>query len=90
MPPVVHLLLFLDVKKVIIGQVIGGLFWSFFSGQPLLVQLTTAPLAIYIKSKKFRVFFNTILIIPYIYVYIVVTVAIVASQQRLLHSLICS
>lgn len=39
----------IDVKKVIIGQVIGGLFWGLFSGQPLLVQLTTAPLAIYIK-----------------------------------------
>jgi len=39
----------IDVKRVIIGQVIGGLFWGVFSGQPLLVQLTTAPLAIYIK-----------------------------------------
>lgn len=41
-----------DVKKVIIGQVIGGVFWGVFSGQPLLIQLTTAPLAIYIKSKS--------------------------------------
>ncbi|XP_050736813.1 solute carrier family 4 member 11-like isoform X2 [Eriocheir sinensis] len=39
----------IDVKKVIIGQVIGGVFWGVFSGQPLLIQLTTAPLAIYIK-----------------------------------------
>lgn len=39
----------IDVKKVIIGQVIGGVFWGLFSGQPLLIQLTTAPLAIYIK-----------------------------------------
>ncbi|MPC26979.1 Sodium bicarbonate transporter-like protein 11 [Portunus trituberculatus] len=42
---------FPDVKKVIIGQVIGGVFWGVFSGQPLLIQLTTAPLAIYIKIK---------------------------------------
>ncbi|XP_068230129.1 solute carrier family 4 member 11-like isoform X1 [Palaemon carinicauda] len=39
----------IDVKRVIIGQVIGGVFWGVFSGQPLLIQLTTAPLAIYIK-----------------------------------------
>lgn len=39
----------IDVKRVIIGQVIGGIFWGLFSGQPLLIQLTTAPLAIYIK-----------------------------------------
>ncbi|CAG0899128.1 unnamed protein product, partial [Cyprideis torosa] len=39
----------IDVKKVIIGQTIGGLAWVIFSGQPLMVQLTTAPLAIYIK-----------------------------------------
>jgi len=53
----------IDVKRVIIGQVIGGLFWGLFSGQPLLVQLTTAPLAIYIKiiyyvCKDFDIDFN--------------------------------
>ncbi|XP_076043652.1 solute carrier family 4 member 11-like [Oratosquilla oratoria] len=53
----------IDVKKVIIGQVIGGVFWGVFSGQPLLIQLTTAPLAIYIKiifniCEDFRLDFN--------------------------------
>ena len=40
-----------DVKKVIIGQTLGGLFFYVFGGQPLMVLLTTAPLAIYIKSE---------------------------------------
>ncbi|KAK4329121.1 hypothetical protein Pmani_000532 [Petrolisthes manimaculis] len=53
----------IDVKKVIIGQVIGGVFWGVFSGQPLLIQLTTAPLAIYIKiiyyiCEDFKLNFN--------------------------------
>ncbi|KAF0287548.1 Sodium bicarbonate transporter-like protein 11 [Amphibalanus amphitrite] len=39
-----------DVKKVIIGQAAGGLFFFVFGGQPLMVLLTTAPLAIYIKT----------------------------------------
>ncbi|XP_037070148.1 sodium bicarbonate transporter-like protein 11 [Pollicipes pollicipes] len=39
----------IDVKKVIIGQTLGGLFFYVFGGQPLMVLLTTAPLAIYIK-----------------------------------------
>ncbi|XP_043218672.1 sodium bicarbonate transporter-like protein 11 [Amphibalanus amphitrite] len=41
----------IDVKKVIIGQAAGGLFFFVFGGQPLMVLLTTAPLAIYIKSE---------------------------------------
>uniref|UniRef100_A0A0P5ZXE0 Sodium bicarbonate transporter protein 11 n=1 Tax=Daphnia magna TaxID=35525 RepID=A0A0P5ZXE0_9CRUS len=39
----------IDVKKVIIGQTIGGLFFFVFGGQPLLILLTTAPLSLYIK-----------------------------------------
>ncbi|PSN47888.1 Sodium bicarbonate transporter-like protein 11 [Blattella germanica] len=39
----------IDVKKVVMGQSIGGIIFSLFSGQPLLVLLTTAPLALYIK-----------------------------------------
>ncbi|XP_069693692.1 solute carrier family 4 member 11-like [Periplaneta americana] len=39
----------IDVKKVIIGQTIGGIFYVVFCGQPLLILLTTAPLALYIK-----------------------------------------
>ncbi|XP_077136433.1 solute carrier family 4 member 11 isoform X8 [Ranitomeya variabilis] len=39
----------IDVQKTIIGQGIGGVIYSLLSGQPLVVLLTTAPLAIYIK-----------------------------------------
>jgi sodium borate transporter 11 len=46
------LILLSDVKKVIAGQTIGGIFYVVFSGQPLLILLTTAPLALYIKSKS--------------------------------------
>ncbi|XP_051819783.1 solute carrier family 4 member 11 isoform X3 [Antechinus flavipes] len=38
----------IDVKKTIAGQSIGGLLYALFSGQPLVVLLTTAPLALYI------------------------------------------
>nr|XP_054764875.1 solute carrier family 4 member 11-like [Lytechinus pictus] len=43
----------IDVKKVIISQTMCGIFFSLFGGQPLIVMLTTAPLALYIKSKYF-------------------------------------
>ncbi|KAM5219857.1 solute carrier family 4 member 11 isoform 13-T26 [Hipposideros larvatus] len=36
-----------DVQKTIAGQSIGGLLYALFSGQPLVVLLTTAPLALY-------------------------------------------
>lgn len=36
-----------DVQKTIAGQSIGGLLYALFSGQPLVILLTTAPLAIY-------------------------------------------
>lgn len=39
------------MKKVIISQTICGIFFSLFGGQPLIIMLTTAPLALYIKSK---------------------------------------
>ncbi|XP_051654130.1 solute carrier family 4 member 11 isoform X4 [Manacus candei] len=39
----------IDVRKTIVGQSIGGLLYALFSGQPLVVLLTTAPLAIYIN-----------------------------------------
>ncbi|XP_046288958.1 solute carrier family 4 member 11 isoform X3 [Marmota monax] len=38
-----------DVQKTIAGQSIGGLLYALFSGQPLVILLTTAPLAIYIQ-----------------------------------------
>ncbi|XP_033617104.1 sodium bicarbonate transporter-like protein 11 isoform X1 [Fukomys damarensis] len=37
----------IDVQKTIAGQSIGGLLYGIFSGQPLVILLTTAPLAIY-------------------------------------------
>lgn len=33
------------------GQSIGGLLYALFSGQPLVVLLTTAPLALYIHGE---------------------------------------
>lgn len=39
-----------DVQKTIAGQSIGGLLYALFSGQPLVILLTTAPLAIYIQG----------------------------------------
>ncbi|KAL8206555.1 UNVERIFIED_CONTAM: hypothetical protein K2H54_009377 [Gekko kuhli] len=39
----------IDVQKTIVGQCIGGLVYALFSGQPLVVLLTTAPLALYIN-----------------------------------------
>ncbi|XP_071799371.1 solute carrier family 4 member 11-like isoform X4 [Asterias amurensis] len=39
----------IDVRKVIVSQTLGGIFFALFGGQPLIVMLTTAPLAIYIK-----------------------------------------
>ncbi|XP_029449769.1 sodium bicarbonate transporter-like protein 11 isoform X2 [Rhinatrema bivittatum] len=39
----------IDVQKTIVGQCIGGLIYALFSGQPLVVLLTTAPLALYIN-----------------------------------------
>nr|AKN21411.1 slc4a-5 [Schmidtea mediterranea] len=39
----------IDVKRVIISQAIGGLVFGILGGQPLIVMLTTAPLALYTK-----------------------------------------
>ncbi|MEQ2311060.1 hypothetical protein AMECASPLE_015720 [Ameca splendens] len=38
-----------DVRKTIIGQSIGGVIYSLFAGSPLVIPLTTAPLAIFIS-----------------------------------------
>lgn len=43
-------LFFADVQKTIIGQCIGGVIYSLFSGSPLVIPLTTAPLAIFISG----------------------------------------
>ncbi|XP_015685793.1 sodium bicarbonate transporter-like protein 11, partial [Protobothrops mucrosquamatus] len=42
----------IDVQKSIVGQCIGGLLYALFAGQPLVVLLTTAPLALYINVIK--------------------------------------
>uniref|UniRef100_A0A7E4VBW0 HCO3_cotransp domain-containing protein n=1 Tax=Panagrellus redivivus TaxID=6233 RepID=A0A7E4VBW0_PANRE len=39
----------INVKKVIFGQAVGGIFFALVGGQPIIVLLTTVPLAIYIK-----------------------------------------
>ena len=39
-----------DVQMTVAGQGIGGLLYALFSGQPLVVLLTTAPLALYING----------------------------------------
>ena len=40
---------FFSVEKTIISQAIGGILFSLFSTQPLVILLSTAPLAIFIK-----------------------------------------
>jgi len=39
----------INVAKVLIGQVFGGLVFSLFAGQPLVVVMTTAPLVLFTK-----------------------------------------
>uniref|UniRef100_A0A3Q3A3Q4 Solute carrier family 4 member 11 n=1 Tax=Kryptolebias marmoratus TaxID=37003 RepID=A0A3Q3A3Q4_KRYMA len=39
------------VRKTIIGQSIGGVIYSLFAGSPLVIPLTTAPLAIFISIR---------------------------------------
>uniref|UniRef100_A0A1A8D8H1 Solute carrier family 4, sodium borate transporter, member 11 n=1 Tax=Nothobranchius kadleci TaxID=1051664 RepID=A0A1A8D8H1_NOTKA len=39
----------IDVRKTIIGQSIGGVIYSLCAGSPLVIPLTTAPLAIFIS-----------------------------------------
>ncbi|KAM6923393.1 solute carrier family 4 member 11-like [Xenentodon cancila] len=39
----------IDVRKTIVGQSIGGVIYALFAGSPLVIPLTTAPLAIFIS-----------------------------------------
>lgn len=41
----------LDVRKVILAQAIGGIFFALLGGQPMVILITTAPLAIYMKGE---------------------------------------
>lgn len=54
-------MLFLGVPKAIAAQCLGGLFFSVFGGQPLIVVSTTAPLTIYVKGKYICIFRKSIL-----------------------------
>ena len=45
-------LLVLGVKKILFSQCVGGVLFALLGGQPLIVLLTTAPLALYTKSKS--------------------------------------
>lgn len=40
---------YMDVKKVLYSQTIGGIFFAIFGGQPMVILLTTAPLALFTK-----------------------------------------
>lgn len=44
-------LFFTDVQKTIVGQSIGGVIYALFAGSPLVIPLTTAPLAIFISGE---------------------------------------
>merc|ERR1719431_31883 len=39
----------INVEKILVGQVCGGLIFSIFAGQPLVVVMTTAPLVLFTK-----------------------------------------
>jgi hypothetical protein len=41
-----------DVKTTIYSQTIGGLFFALCGGQPMVILLTTAPLALYTKGTR--------------------------------------
>jgi len=43
--------IFADVTKTIYSQTIAGLIFAIFGGQPMVVLLTTAPLALYTKGE---------------------------------------
>ena len=44
----------------ILGQTIGGLIFSLLAGQPLIIIMTTAPIALYIKVLITDIFIITI------------------------------
>jgi len=41
----------ISVSKAVASQCLGGLFFSIFAGQPLIVVMTTAPITLYVKGK---------------------------------------
>ena len=40
----------ISVPKAVASQCLGGIFFSIFAGQPLIVVMTTAPLTLYVKG----------------------------------------
>jgi len=42
----------ISVPKAVASQCLGGIFFSIFAGQPLIVVMTTAPLTLYVKGKN--------------------------------------
>lgn len=40
----------LGVKKLVFSQAAGGMLFALFGGQPLIILLSTAPLALYTKG----------------------------------------
>jgi hypothetical protein len=44
----------ISVPKAVASQCLGGLFFSLFAGQPLIVVMTTAPLTLYVKGENNR------------------------------------
>ncbi|XP_013791827.2 sodium bicarbonate transporter-like protein 11, partial [Limulus polyphemus] len=48
-PLLFFIYIYTDVRKSIIGQTLGGLLFATLGGQPLVIIMTTAPLALYIK-----------------------------------------
>ena len=41
----------ISVPKAVASQFLGGIFFSIFAGQPLIVVMTTAPLTLYVKGE---------------------------------------
>lgn len=53
---VLQLLYGVDVKKAIYSQALGGMVFSLLGGQPMVILLTTAPLALYTKGIHNKIF----------------------------------
>jgi len=44
----------IGVKQAVFAQAFGGIFFAIFGGQPMIILVTTVPIAIYVKSKMLR------------------------------------
>jgi hypothetical protein len=49
----------ISVPKAVASQCLGGIFFSIFAGQPLIVVMTTAPLTLYVKGKSIELSYTT-------------------------------